>query len=128
MENVRKLLDEAKAKTQSATDYQLAKNSGIPKARISAYYSGKEAPNEFACLQIARHTGRSLDEVITLVRIDAEKNETRREAWRDYLKRLGGVAASIATAVSAFVILGMTPRDANARGSEVSNPEQFVLC
>lgn len=114
MENTKALLHEAKRKTDAATDYQLAKRLGITTAEVSMYYSGKRHPNEYVCMQIARATGRSLEEVITLVRIDAERNETRRNAWRDYLKHLGGHAASIALAVSAIVILEMTPTTAEA--------------
>lgn len=58
MENVKSLLDAVKAAKGVTSDYALAKAMNVNKARISAYYAGKEAPNEFICLLIAQAIGR----------------------------------------------------------------------
>ena len=128
MGNVKALLDAAKAKTGADTDYRLAKNLGLPRARICDYYKGARTPDEFACLKIAEAVGMPLDAVIETVKAEAEKDEKRREEWRGYLKKVGGMAASVALPVIAAVILQMTPTPANARGSEVSDSGLFVLC
>lgn len=120
MENVKKLLDEAKVKTGTATDYALAKRLDLPKQRISEYYKGKGAPDDFACLQIAEATGRTFEEVTALVKLEAEKNEKRREVWRKRLVQLGGIAATIAALLFAPVILNMSPMAGNASAATVS--------
>jgi hypothetical protein len=126
MENVKKLLDEAKAATGSATDYALAKSLAIPNARVCDYYKGRRIPDEFACLQIAQATGRSFEEVTALVKVEAEKNETRREAWRKRLVQLGGIAATVAALLFAPVILNMS--DGQAEAAETQGSEVGMFC
>lgn len=128
METVRELLDAAKAAKKVESDYALAKALQINKARISAYYAGKEAPNEFACLKIAEAIGRSYEEVSAIVRIEAEKDENRRNVWKDYLKRIGGMAASIALLLFLSVTLIVTSTPAEASNGKGSKAEHFVLC
>lgn len=99
MENVRKLLDKAKEVQGVESDYALAKSLGLPRERISNYYAGERMPNEYACLKIAEALGKPLSEVIAAVRVEGEKDEKRREAWRRYYKSLSGVAASFAAAM-----------------------------
>jgi hypothetical protein len=94
MENVKNLLDEAKEKTGSGTDYALAKTLDLPRARIHDYYAGNRFPDEFACLKIAEATGRTFEEVTALVKLEAEKNEKRREVWRKRLVSIGGIAGN----------------------------------
>ena len=97
METIRSLLDDAKKAKGVESHYALAKALELPTQRISDYYNGtgSKVPDEFACLQIAKALGRSYEEVSAIVRIEAEKDETRREVWREHLKRLGGYAAGI---------------------------------
>lgn len=114
MENVKKLLNAVKQAAGIETDYALAKYLEIRQARVSAYYSGKEAPNEFACLKISEALDMPLAKVIATVKAEAEKDEKRREEWRSYLKKLGGIAASVALPICAVVILNMTPTPAEA--------------
>lgn len=128
MGNVKALLDAAKAATGAESDYRLAQTLELPKQRISEYYNGKASPDEFACLKIAEAVGMPLDAVIATVKAEAEKDEKRREEWRGYLKKVGGMAASVAMPVIAAVILQMTPTPANAHGSVVSDSGLFVLC
>lgn len=92
---IKDLLDKTKDAAGIESDYALAQRLGINRGRVSAYYSGKEAPNEFACLQISEITGIPLATVIATVKAESEKDEKRREAWENYMKRLGGIAASI---------------------------------
>jgi DNA-binding XRE family transcriptional regulator len=96
METTKTLLDAVKEAKGITSDYALAKTLELPKQRISGYYKGKEAPNEFVCLQIAKALGRSYEEVTAIVRIEAEKDENRRQVWQEYYKNIGGYAASIA--------------------------------
>lgn len=128
METIQSLLDNAKVATKKDSDYGLAKALGIHKARISAYYSRKETPNEFICLKLAQALGRSYEEVSAIVRIEAEKDENRRNVWKDYLKRIGGLAASIALLFFLSVTLIVTSTPAEASNGKCSEAEDFVLC
>lgn len=95
MENITNLLDAIKLANGVETDYALAKILDLPRARICNYYKGTRAPDEFACLKIAQALGKPLDTVIATVKASSEKDEKRREVWENYMKRLGGFAASL---------------------------------
>ena len=132
METVKTLLDAVKHANGITSDYGLAKLLELPKQRVSAYYSGKEVPNEFICLQIARALGRDYAEVQAAVRIEAEKDDTRREAWREYFKSIAGYATSVFAAVGLTVILFVTaPGNAcatsNAYDSAISENTNYAL-
>lgn len=104
METIKELLDAAKKAANVETDYALAKILEIPRQRISDYYKGERFPDPFACLQLSKVLNRPKDEIDSIVQIEAEKDETRREVWRDYLKRLGGYAASIMLSILAGIM------------------------
>jgi hypothetical protein len=108
METAKSLLNDVKRLKNIESDYALAKILTLHRGLISDYYSGKRTPNEFACLQIAQALGKSYEEVSAIVRIEAEKDEKRRQIWRDYYRRIGGVAASIMLIVSLLVTLEVT--------------------
>jgi len=94
MENVKKLLDAVKREKGVTSDYALAKSLDIPTQRVSDYYKGTRVPDEFACLKIAEALGKPLNTIIATVKASTEKDEKRREAWENYMKSLGGLAAS----------------------------------
>ena len=127
MENVKSLLDAVKAAKGVSSDYALAKAMNVNKARISAYYAGKEAPNEFICLLIAQAIGRPLADVLAVVRIEAEKDEKRREAWKEYYKSIGGIAAAWAVALFVSVTLTVTtPAEAAQNQSDMKSEYQRI--
>lgn len=106
---IEKLLDATKAALSIETDGELARNLGVSKQAISDYYNGKRAPDDFACLKIAQALGKPLDSVIATVKAASEKDETRRAVWEDYMKRLGGIAASVLVTLCVTVTLIVTP-------------------
>ena len=130
MENIKQLLEDVKIAKGITSDYALAKALDLPKQRISDYYKGNTTPNAFACLKIAEALGKPLDEVITLVEIDAEKNEKRKEAWKAYSKRLGGIAAAfmlwVCGAVVGVTLFVTRPAEA-AQNQELRSPEFYTL-
>lgn len=119
MSKTTELLDEVKQKKEVTTDYALAKVLELPRGHICDYYKGNRFPNEFACLQIAKAIGRSYEEISAIVRIEAEKDENRRNVWKDYLKRIAGYAASIMLSLLAgllfvtFIVTTTPPAHAN---------------
>lgn len=113
MENVRKLLDEVKAKKNLSSDNALASALGLRRQRISDFYKGERTPDNYVCKQIAEILQRPLAVVIATVEMDAEKDESRREVWRDYFKSISRQAAATALSLL-FVILSSTPAPAEA--------------
>jgi transcriptional regulator with XRE-family HTH domain len=130
MENIIKLLDDVKAKLGVTSDYALAKSLGLPKQRICNYYKGERAPDEFACLKIAEALGKPLDTVIATVKAASEKDDTRREAWENYMKRLGGIAASFLITLFVTVTTGVTLTPGNASAATISSGHSlyYVNC
>lgn len=107
MENITKLLDAVKAKKGVQSDYALAKALDLPRARICDYYKGNRAPDEFACLKIAEALEQPLNTVIAKVKAATEKDDKRRIAWENYIKSLGGIAASVAFTFVVFSLSAM---------------------
>jgi len=127
MTNVIELLEAVKTAKGIETKYALAKELNIPTQRISDYYNGKTFPDNDACLEIAKALGRNLEEIITLVQIDAAKDDKRREKWQSYYKSIGGYAASILVGFIFVVSLIVTPTPAEATPIQVFNLETICI-
>lgn len=108
MNTIIELLEAVKIAKGITTKYALAKALNIPTQRISDYYNGKAFPDNDACLEIASALGRNLNDVISIVAIEASKDESRREKWRNYYKSIGGIAASFMLMVFASVTFFVT--------------------
>ena len=91
---IKELLDATKNALSISTDGELGRALGVSKQSVSDYYNDRRAPDDFACLKISEALGKPLDTVIATVKASSEKDEKRREAWENYMKRLGGLAAS----------------------------------
>lgn len=100
---INELLDQVKNANGLESDGELARKLGVDKRRVSDYRKGERVPDEFACLRIAEALGKPLDTIIATVKAATEKDETRREVWENYMKRLGGLAASF------FVVFTLSP-------------------
>lgn len=111
---INELLDATKNAKGIKSDGELARALGVSKQAVSDYYNDKRAPDDYACLKIADAIGMPLDTVIATVKAASEKDETRREAWENYMKRLGGVAASFASIILVCVTLIVTSPTAEA--------------
>lgn len=95
MTTTKDLLDAVKQTAGIESDYALAKELGVYKQLISSFYKGTRKPDNAMCLEIAKRIGQPLEQVITVVEMDAEKDDNRRELWKKYYKSIGGIAASI---------------------------------
>lgn len=125
---IENLLDEVKRAKELKSDGELARTLGVSKQAVSRYYLGERAPDEFACLKIAEILDMPLDTVIATVKAASEKDETRRAAWENYMKRLGGLAASVVITLCVSVTMIVTSTPGNALPVSVSGRSQFVLC
>lgn len=86
MSKAKELLLECKIKLGVKSDYKLAKAIEINPARVSAYMSGKEQPDTFAAVRMALILNRDPAEIIAEIEIEKEKNEKKRQFWRDFLQ------------------------------------------
>lgn len=92
-------LDAAKEKLEVSSDYGLAKGLEISRQAISNYRHNERVFDNFTCMKIAQVTGIPLETIIGDMELMREKDEKRREAWENYMKRLGGLAASVLVGV-----------------------------
>lgn len=99
MKTTAEYMDEAKAKLGVSSDYALAAQLDITRQAISKYRHNERAFDNFTCMKIAEITGIHLESIITDMEMMREKDVKRREAWENYMKRLGGIAASFLAAV-----------------------------
>ncbi|WP_301103120.1 hypothetical protein [Propionivibrio sp.] len=122
MGKIKELLDSAKAKKGIETDYALAAELGIPRALVHYYYKGERIPDEYACMKIAEILEIPLDVVIANVRSESEKDETRREAWKRYAKKLVRIAASFMIAA----LLGLSSTTLIMTGEAKAQTQQGI--
>lgn len=111
---INELLDTVKNTNGLNSDGELARKLDVDKRRISDYRHGRQAPDEFTCLKIAEALGKPLNTIIATVKACSEKDEKRREVWENYFKRIGGLAASLASVFLVFVTLIVTSPKAEA--------------
>ena len=117
--DISKVLDEAKAKLGAASDYALAKQTGIKKEYISLYRSGQRTPDAYACARLAEVLGIDPFELLVKVEAATEKNEARRTYWR-------AVAAKMAAGTVAGFFVVALPEEAKAGGDcDVQDPVIF---
>ena len=87
MSKIQELLEECKIKLKVPTDYKLAQALEINRARISAYMSGKENPDAYACMRISLILQRNPAEIIAIIQGESEKNPIKKRFWLDFLAR-----------------------------------------
>ncbi|TXT25138.1 MAG: hypothetical protein FD134_1214 [Gallionellaceae bacterium] len=87
MSKAKELLLECKVKLGIQTDYKLAQALELHTARIAEYMSGKTHPSVYTCVKIALILERDPAGVIAEIEAETEKNEKRREFWRNFLQR-----------------------------------------
>lgn len=95
METIKDLLDAVKEKAGVESNNGIAGILGVRRQRVTDYYNGDRIPDNIVCKRIAEYLAHPLPEIIATVGADSEKDEERRAEWRDYLKSIGGYAASV---------------------------------
>ena len=88
MSKAKELLLECKIKLGIKTDYKLAQALEIHTARVSSYMSEKEQPDTYTAVRMALILGRDPAEIIAEIEMGKEKNEKRREFWRNFLQHV----------------------------------------
>lgn len=86
------LLEAIKAREGITTNYRLAKVLEIPENRINDYAHGRAHPDEYAAIRIALALDLDPITVIAELKAESEKNEKKREFWRNFLTRAACIA------------------------------------
>lgn len=83
-------LNEAKKKLGITSDYAFAKKINISKQTMSSYRNGKRNPDEYMIFKIAEVLEIDAREIIASIKIETERNETRKDYWAEQLQKLKG--------------------------------------
>lgn len=105
MKQSREYLEEALTLMGDMSDSEKAKRLKIAQPTISQYRTGARKMDDFACIMVARVLGVDPMRIIAACQEEREKNEERREFWRDFRSTLGStiVAALVLTSLTAMI-------------------------
>jgi predicted transcriptional regulator len=87
-----------KAQLKITSDYGLAKALKISKQAASKYASGERIPGPVVAFRVAEILGEQPAAVVAIFeqeRAERVADEEEASEWREWVKRLGGAAASI---------------------------------
>lgn len=96
------ILDAVKQRHGLTSDYKLAKLLKTSPQKISNWRAGRTLPGTLSCFAIAEALGEQPAGIIALVELErAENGEEKADAeeWKGWVKKLGGVAATILVAL-----------------------------
>lgn len=99
MSKVIDLMNAAKTKTGSSSNYQLAKATGITEPAICEMYKGKRSATDEALARLALVLDKPIGEVLAEVRSEDAKTEKSREFWRSFLSATRAVTLIVLPAV-----------------------------
>lgn len=98
------ILNKAKEKLGISSDYELSKILEIKsKGKISNYRTGYSKPDDEMCFKLAEILEEEPQAIIAAVRLEAEKEPSKREFWKRQAKKYAltaGVVAALASPVS----------------------------
>lgn len=91
-------LDAAKLAAGISSDYRLAKVLGATTQAVSGWRAGVRQPDALMCYRIAQIIGA--DPALVVADIERERAEragkaAQASAWREWVEKLGGVAAAL---------------------------------
>ncbi len=121
--NTRDLLDAVKRKYALTSDYQLGQHLSIDRAQISLYRNARRTLTERDAGQVADALNTPLSVILAIVALERARTEPGRKAWRDAVKRLGGVAASVALLLGG----GPTPPSAGAASTHAETAQPLCI-
>jgi transcriptional regulator with XRE-family HTH domain len=118
---VAEYLDQARAASELPSDYAISVLCGVSRQAVSDWRYGRKYPGGLALFRLALLA--KVDPARLTADLESEKAERAGQvdqagAWRDMLRKLGGVAASVAGAV----ILSAAPTPSNASSGAASQP------
>jgi len=94
MKRFSELLDRIKQQQGISSNYALAKVLQVEEKRIHDYYKGMVKPDDYAITRVALMLHIEPIHLLAEIRSEDEKNATKREFWRNFLRHAAVVAAS----------------------------------
>lgn len=117
-------IDLAKARNGWDSDYRAAKELGISRATVSNYRTRTPTLDDESALKVASALGEAPEVVLLDQTMERTKNDEARTALAGLIRRLGGVAATVAMAAGIGAGMGApTPAAAQATDGSVC-----ILC
>lgn len=115
-------LDKVKKKLEISSNYAVARVLEIDRQMVNAYYRGERVPDAYACTRIAIALGEDPAVVMATIYEETEKNEKRREFWRDFASHASKAAA--VTLVSSFMLFSGKGNHAG-QNAEIHKPTLY---
>lgn len=109
-----------KAKYGVTEKSEIARVTGLDLRRVGDYMTGKREPTSEDYAKIAAAAGISAGELWEAVQKERATDERSKSAWENYMKRLGGIAASVLVTLCVTVTMLVTSTPANASAATVS--------
>lgn len=103
-----------KAKYGVTEKSEIARVTGLDLRRVGDYLSGKREQTSEDYAKIAAAAGISAGELWEAVQKERATDERSKSAWENYMKRLGGIAASVLVTVCITVTMLVTSTPAKA--------------
>jgi len=102
MNRFAQLLDQIKAQQGITSNYGLEKLLGIKQARLSDYYKGICNPDDYAITRVALMLHMEPIHLIAEIRAEDEKNATKKEFWRNFLRHAAVVTGFLVVQALGF--------------------------
>ena len=102
MNRIAELLDQIKEQQGIETDYALAKLFGLRQARIGEYYKGIAKPDDYLITRVALMLHMEPVHLLAEIRAEDEKNATKKEFWRNFLRHAAVVTGFLVVQALGF--------------------------
>ena len=120
------LIKKAMKNQDCTTENALAVKIGMERQYISRFRMGTKPSNE-KLLALCEAAGEDFATTLTAVEKDFATTEEQKNRWGNYMKRLGGVAASFMAGIFLLVTLIVTSPDLQAKESMTYSAEMSVI-
>ncbi len=124
MKASRDYLLEALEKTPGSSGEEKAKALKISGNTLSQYKRGERIMDDFACIMVGRMLGIDPMKIIAACQEEREKNQERKEFWRDFRSTLSGLAIAAALGVTTMA----APSPAHASVVKNAVYDKCLLC
>ncbi len=106
---------------------EIARVTGLDLRRVGDYMSGKREPTSEDYAKIATAAGINAGELWEAVQRERASDEKSKSAWENYMKRLGGIAASMLITLCVTVNLLVTPTTSEAAQDKGFQPVTICI-
>lgn len=119
--NTNQYLDALKNRHNLPSDYKLAQLLGTTRQTISNYRHGRKHFSDQTALQISGLLDIPAAKIMIDMRVERTKDKDVRNAWKEAMEYMGGIAASVMLAVVVMVASPTTAEAAFSASSVTNN-------